>query len=169
MKILVTTLAIVLSIGGTQAGWDDIPPGNVEVRPAPPNWKPRPVWAPNGMAPAGYISPLVLMQLEENQQNPHFVGALLPDPKPPMWMGIGLPKWKLDALQPLSPAVASPAATQAGFRYDRGHIFPAKPVKTETIRGDVTDPHYARYQKVWTFPVPDRAIPIPAPRPPDQR
>jgi hypothetical protein len=70
----------------------DVPAGNVEVRPPPPNWQPRPVWAPDGVAPAGYIPPMVLMQLEENRQNPHFAGALMPDAKPPMWMGIGLPK-----------------------------------------------------------------------------
>lgn len=159
----------------------DVPPGNVEMRPAPPNWKPHPVWAPNGVAPAGYVHPSTLVPPKD--VDPYFPGALKPDDVShndpgPGWEGrfplirgetkTKLLKREVDALAPSDasqpdqgakameglhpfsmPVVASPPATP--------QAIPVKPVKTETIQGTATDPVYARYQKVWTFPVPDRA------------
>jgi hypothetical protein len=98
----------------------DVPPGNVEVRPAPPDWTPPPVWNgyfgddsygnyhPKGPAPAGWIHPSTRkLPLEVSSNSPGPGGAghtqleIGGETKTiPQWMAVELLKRELDALQP---------------------------------------------------------------------
>jgi hypothetical protein len=114
MKILVTTLAIALTIGTAIAALH--PPGESVREDKPPARS----FFVVGPAPVGWTPP---------------AAPVVPWPQPSNEMSQPV---TFDLVKPVMPITPTP-------------------VKTETIQGTATDPIYARYQKIWTFPVPDRA------------
>jgi hypothetical protein len=115
----------------------DIPPGHVEVRPAPPNWKPRPVWNgyfgddsygnyhPKGAAPVGWMHPSIPALPVEVSGTYAAIGGETKTIS--QWMAIELLKGNWVSLQPtdMSPAVASPPAQRV--------FIPDDPVKVKTF------------------------------------